>query len=60
MRKFVAGDCLNGGGEVGREWYGGVNGFVTNVEFEAAVFLECSHEAFDGLTTAGLHQVGHG
>ena len=60
MRKFAAGDYLDGGSEVGREWYGGVDGFATNVEFKAAVFLECSHEAFDGLTTAGLHQVGHG
>ena len=39
MRKFAAGDCLDGGGDIGREWYGGVDGFATNVEFEAAVFL---------------------
>ena len=50
MRKFAAGDCLDGGGDIGREWYGGVDGFATNVEFKAAVFLECSHQAFDGLT----------
>ena len=60
MRKFAAGDCLDSGGDIGREWYGGVDGFATNVEFKAAVFLECSHEAFDEVTTAGLHQVGHG
>ena len=60
MRKFAAGDCLDGGGDIGRERYGGVDGFAANDELKAAVFLECSHEAFDEVTTAGLHQVGHG
>ncbi|PMC71515.1 hypothetical protein CJ201_04765 [Corynebacterium aurimucosum] len=60
MRKFAAGDCLDGGGDIGWKWYGGVDGFATNDELEAAVFLEYSHQAFDGLTTSGLHQVGHG
>lgn len=37
MRKFAAGDYLDGGSEVGREWYGGVNGFAANDELKAAV-----------------------
>ena len=53
MRKFAAGDYLDGGSEVGREWYGGVNGFAANDELKAAVFLECSHEAFDEVTHCG-------
>ena len=55
MRKFAAGDYLDGGSEVGREWYGGVNGFAANDELKAAVFLECSHEAFDEVTLSLIH-----
>ena len=57
MRKFVAGDRLDGGGEVGRQWYCGVDGFAADVELKAAVFFECSYEAFDGLPTAGFHEM---
>ncbi|OFP89183.1 hypothetical protein HMPREF2967_01285 [Corynebacterium sp. HMSC059E07] len=53
MREFLAGDCLDGDGEAEWKWYGGVDGFAANNELKVAAFLECSHEAFVGVTTAG-------
>lgn len=48
---------MDGDGEAEWRWYGGVDGFAANNESKVAVFLECSHEAFVGVTTAGFHQV---